>query len=351
MNKLIVVHFFADGKGGAFRSALDLANLTKEEIENIFIFIEEDLDFDIEFKTFFLAKKRKFYKKLDILGDVILAYKLNKLLKKINADIVISHVEAAAKILRYLNIPKIYYIRTDIMEELKQLKNKSLFRYYKRLYLYKKIFNNQVLFCISDELKNKIPFTDKKITLYNPFDKEKIIKLANEYKIKDANYILYVGSKKRSDVLLKAFAKINSNLKLILIGLSENDKNELMKLAEKLHIENKIIIKSFIKNPYPYIKNAKLLVLSSEREGLPRVLVEALILKTPIVSTNCQTGPKEILIDELSKFLASVNDPNDLAEKIKLALNNYPQISEKYIAKFDKFIIKKKYLETLKEVL
>jgi len=95
-----------------------------------------------------------------------------------------------------------------------------------------------------------------------------------------------------------------------------------------------VVLAGFQKNPYPIIKNAKLTVLSSEREGLPRVLVESLILKTPIVSTNCPSGPEEIMTGELSAYLTKLNNPADLAEKIDQALDRYPEITEECLAPY-----------------
>lgn len=109
-------------------------------------------------------------------------------------------------------------------------------------------------------------------------------------------------------------------------------------------LEDKVVILGFKKNPYPYIKNAKCLVLSSEREGLPTILIESLILGTPVVSTNCISGPSEILTGELSKYLAKVNDSNDLALKMKQIIKNNIIIKDEYIAKFSENNIIEQYL-------
>ncbi len=100
-------------------------------------------------------------------------------------------------------------------------------------------------------------------------------------------------------------------------------------------------------NPYPYIKGAKALVLASNAEGLPTVLIEALILGTPVVSTNCQTGPQEILTGELAEFLSPVGDIDALTSNIRKVIENPPKIREEHIAKFDKDINVRKYLNLL----
>jgi glycosyltransferase involved in cell wall biosynthesis len=77
-----------------------------------------------------------------------------------------------------------------------------------------------------------------------------------------------------------------------------------------------------------------LLVLSSDYEGLPTVLIEALVLSTPVVSTDCPSGPSEILTSELSKYLTPVSNSGVLAKKIDHALTYYPEITDTLIEKF-----------------
>jgi len=105
-------------------------------------------------------------------------------------------------------------------------------------------------------------------------------------------------------------------------------------LSKKLGIEQKVKFLGFVKNPYPYIKNAKLLVSSSNSEGLPRVIVESLILNTPVVSTYSSEGVFEVMENALKEFVVPKNDPKALADKMKQALKSYPRIEEKYYKKF-----------------
>lgn len=344
------------GKGGGQRSTIDLIRATEDTFDNHLILLENKRNYDIpDIKTYSLSEDKKIYKKFDLLGDYLLSKKLQKLLNELQVDLVISHMEVTAKIVRFINLPKIFYMRVDISQELETLKEKSSFRYKKRKRLYKKLFDNQNLITISkDTEKNICKFIKpKKIeTIYNPFDKEKIRQLALEkVDIPKTEYIIQIGSgirKKRQDILLEAFSKIeDKKIKLFLLGTAEN--KDILNLIKKFNIEKeRIIFKSFAQNPYPYIKNAKLLVLSSDREGLPRVIVESLILKTPVVSTDCDTGPREILVDELKQYLSTVNDPLDLKEKINLAFFSYPKIDECYTLPFNIVTLKTKYIKYIK---
>ena len=80
---------------------------------------------------------------------------------------------------------------------------------------------------------------------------------------------------------------------------------------------NKIVkIINFKKNPFPYLKKSDLFVLTSNFEGLPNVLLEAATLKKFIISTDCPTGPKEIVDNGKNGILVKMNDYKNLSEKI-----------------------------------
>ena len=353
-SKLKVAHIICDlMAGGGQKSTIDLIRATNNQIDNYLILLEEKIEYkpdDINIIS--LCHNRKKYKKMDIVGDMLLAKKLKKVVDKLNIDIVISHMEVTAKIVRFLDMPKIYYMRVDISNELKLLKKKSFFRYIKRKLVYKQIFTNQVLFCISKDTQKNISkeiYTKDIQTFYNPFNFEYIKQLSLQNINFDENsYIIQIGSgfsRKRQDILLKAFSKISDkNIKLLLLG--SNPYSEALDLICKLNIDrSRVIFHPFVENPYPYIKKAKLLVISSDREGLPRVMVEALSLDIPVVSTDCDTGPREILVDELSMYLAKVNDPNDLAIKMDKALISYPINLKKYLSEFEKDNISKQFVK------
>jgi glycosyltransferase involved in cell wall biosynthesis len=91
---------------------------------------------------------------------------------------------------------------------------------------------------------------------------------------------------------------------------------DLERLAEQLGIAEDFALPGFVQNPYPYLKRAAVFVLSSRWEGLPTVLVEALALGTPVVSTDCPSGPREILADGKWGRLVPVGDAGKLAEAI-----------------------------------
>src|SRR5690606_21743334 len=156
-------------------------------------------------------------------------------------------------------------------------------------------------------------------TIYNPIDIKQVVSTANEYVPDiDAPYIVNVGKfkqQKRHDILIKAYAKANIQETLVLVGTGELLEAS-KKLVKDLGIEDKVVFTGFKKNPYPYIKHAKLMVVSSDFEGFSIAILEALALGTPIISTDCPSGPSEVLEQQQ---LVPVRNIDEMAIKIKLA--------------------------------
>jgi glycosyltransferase involved in cell wall biosynthesis len=122
--------------------------------------------------------------------------------------------------------------------------------------------------------------------------------------------------------LLKAFAEVHQTRKVRLLILGEGDQRKsLEELAAQLGVEQDFALPGFVENPYPYIVNGSVFVLSSLWEGLPTVLVEALYCGPPIVATDCPSGPREILQNGKFGRLVPVADPEALAGAIGEALD------------------------------
>lgn len=122
--------------------------------------------------------------------------------------------------------------------------------------------------------------------------------------------------------LLKAFAYLRQTRQVRLLILGEGaERKSLEALAAQLGIEQDVCLPGFVENPYPYMVNASVFVLSSLWEGLPMVLVEALYCGPPIVATDCPSGPREILKNGEFGRLVSVGEPEALAEAIGAALD------------------------------
>jgi len=137
--------------------------------------------------------------------------------------------------------------------------------------------------------------------------------------------ILAIGRLTRQkgfDILIRAFAQIRKQRPAHLLILGEGeDRVSLMDLSRELDVDQDIRLPGFVSNPYPYMVNASLFVLSSRWEGLPTVLVEALYCGTPLIATDCPSGPREILKNGLYGKLVPVDNVESLGQAILSTLD------------------------------
>lgn len=228
--------------------------------------------------------------------------------------------------------------------------------------------SNQVI-VNSYAFKNQIDkkFNIKSKMIYNPLNKEEILKkgkLRCSEKIfikKNTLKIICVArftDQKDHITLLKAFKIISSkiNARLILLGYGANEK-KIKDYVKNQNLKNKVQIIKYTFNPFKYIAKSDVLVLSSLYEGLPNVLLEALTLKKYVVSTDCPTGPAEILKKGEFGSLYKIKDYLRLSEIIldyykhpnryKKKINN----GYKSLQRFDFNKNCKKYLFEVKKVM
>lgn len=148
--------------------------------------------------------------------------------------------------------------------------------------------------------------------IYNPYDIIDIERLANEdiedkYEnfMRSEKIFISVGRQvyqKGYWHLAKAFKLVlekEPDAKLIIIGSGNNDV-KLLKLINDLGIENSVLLTGFQKNPFKFIKKSQVYVMTSLFEGFPNILVEAMACGCPVISTDCKSGPKEILLENFN---------------------------------------------------
>jgi Glycosyltransferase len=138
--------------------------------------------------------------------------------------------------------------------------------------------------------------------------------------------VLGVGrltAQKAFSVLIKAFAQVRKSQPARLLILGEGEERPMLEaLIRQLGLEQDVSLAGFVSNPYPYMAQAALFALSSKWEGLPTVLVEAMSLRTPVIATDCPSGPREILRNGQYGQLVPMDNPDALALAIEYSLAN-----------------------------
>ncbi|MBI2644494.1 MAG: glycosyltransferase [Candidatus Wildermuthbacteria bacterium] len=187
---------------------------------------------------------------------------------------------------------------------------------------------------VAQDLKRLLaPKACSQQVIYSPIVGNSILQFAQEevshpwfQDVKSIPIVLSVGRMIRAKdypTLLKAFQMLRKkrSVRLILIGEGP-ERKKLEHLARELDISKDTAFAGFQRNPYAYMKRSTLFVLSSIREGFPTALVEAMACGVPVVSTDCNTGPREIIRHGENGFLVSVKDAQGLAGALEILLNS-----------------------------
>ena len=133
-------------------------------------------------------------------------------------------------------------------------------------------------------------------------------------------------------------------------------KEKLLNFIKLNNLSGNVKIINFVENPFPLIKQSDLFILSSKYEGLPNVLLETLALKKFIISSDCRTGPKEILLNGKGGLLFKIGNYHQLANQI-IYFNNHKRNCKKLLKKstkalnrFDYKINLKKYYQLIQQI-
>lgn len=196
---------------------------------------------------------------------------------------------------------------------------------------------------VADDLQAVTPGMSRKVTtIYNPVVRPQIVEQAVApsehpwFGYNTAPVVLSVGrlaTAKDHATLLKAFALVFLKRRVRLVILGDGPEREsLMKLAERLNLSEHVDLPGFKVNPFTYMSRASVFVLSSWYEGFPNVLVQAMACGTPVVSTDCRSGPREILEDGKWGRLVPVGDWRAMADAIIETLDN-PMPSNRLISR------------------
>ena len=347
-NKNLIIFMPFIGIGGVEKNLFVISNYLIKKVENLSVCTSSNKykkKFDKKIK--FISPKKKISENLNIrLKYILCLFLLFKLFLKNKNFTVISFQANIYCIL----LCKLFNVQVIVRS------NSSPSGWYHnnfKKFVYKKIISlaDEVI-VNSDDFKKEMEkkFSIKVNCIFNPLNINEIKKKAstiykNNFFKKKFLKIINVGRlthQKDQITILKAINKLKNRIKikLIIIGRGVEKKN-LLKFIKQNSLTKIVQIRYPTNNVYGYLKSSDLFVLSSKYEGLPNVLLEAATLKKFIISSDCPTGPREILKNGSAGLLFKVGDVNDLEKKIfffyknKKKLNNRTNVLYQSLSKYD----------------
>lgn len=281
------------------------------------------------------------------IGKRLAAMKLRRMVRALAAEapfrLLVSTLPFADEVARLARVPSHWCrIANTLSAEVARLAARDSATAARRIARYRAVYGGQPLIAVSqgvaEDLRGAAGIAAARIEVIpNPFDFDAIRRLAQSATpIPARPYVIHVGrysGQKRHDVLLDAFARLRGPHRLVLLADPHPD---LQRLIDKRGLAGRVQVAGFQQNPYPWIAAADLLVLSSDHEGLPNVIIEALTLGVPAVSTDCPSGPREILGAALPQCLAPRGDAGALAAAMERALAARPDVARVDLSRYDK---------------
>jgi GalNAc-alpha-(1->4)-GalNAc-alpha-(1->3)-diNAcBac-PP-undecaprenol alpha-1,4-N-acetyl-D-galactosaminyltransferase len=288
-------------------------------------------------------------------NNYMLTKKLISILKNYNSDLVIGFTTTANILAliasQRLHIPCIISERSN-----PYIYVPNKFWTFLRKLTYKKANYIIVQTKLVQSFFNQFTNQKKVIILPNPLAVDLTTNKQNN--VPKENVVLSVGrldKNKAQDLLIRAFSNIdNTNWTLVFVG-DGIEKQNYINLTKELNIESKVTFVGNSSKIYDYYNSSKIFAFTSKSEGFPNALIEAMYFELPCISTNCPTGPSEIIIDGINGFLIPVNDQSALEHNLEqlisseelqkeLGKNAYHTVkkfeSEHVVSKWEKIIQK-----------
>jgi glycosyltransferase involved in cell wall biosynthesis len=235
------------------------------------------------------------------LGKRLLAHRLARHLSAPH-DLLVSTLPFADEVAALANLPRHWCrIANTLSSEVVKLAAEQPAKARRRLKRYRHLYGKRPLIAVSNgvahDLHQEIGARGPIEIIPNPFDLDALHQASGIATpgLPSRPYVIHVGRfapQKRHDLLLDAWKRVGTDHLLVLLTAPDP---KLQGMIDSRGLADRVLVAGFQVNPYPWIAGADLLVLCSDHEGLPNVLIEALACGTPSVSTDCPSGPREIL--------------------------------------------------------
>jgi len=319
---MLVIH--ALGYGGAGKMIVKLADgLAQNDDYEVIMYVEEKAG-----KHYPMDERVQIYQETQFFNNYLTRhfqemFQLRKRVKEIKPELVVSFQTnqnaLAVYATRGRNIPVIVsergdpYVYTNIIAKLKTwLINKAeggVFQTHKAMEYYGKGLQS------------------RSRVIYNPCPVDIVERPKWEERKNEIAYAARFDiQQKRQDLMVRAFARVvekHPEMQLVFYGQGEPDMTVIKNLVEELGIQQNVRFEGLVTNVIERIKDAKMFVLSSDYEGLPNSLIEAMIAGLPCVSTDCSPGgARELIESGVNGVIVPVGDEVKLADAINDLLNN-----------------------------
>ncbi len=352
MSKKISLLLYSLAPGGAERQVSILLHHLKDRFDitlvlmNDTVFYQIPKDIDIVYLDCSSPDESGLVKLLKL---PILGWRYKRFLKKNRFDVSLSFLTRP----NYINIfAKLFGSKTKTI-----ISERSMFSHqygYKNL---QSFINNYLVYLYSfadlivtnskgnaEDLRKTYGIHKKIETIYNTIDLRKVQKTANERDIPKKHRFTFVtvgrlDEGKNHLLLIEAIQSLDTDLWIVGDGPL---KNVLRQRIEELGLSKRVLLLGKQKNPYKYLLRGDCFAFASNHEGFPNVLLEAMACGLPVISTDCPSGPREILAPnsdfrqkaeeiELCEYgiLVPVNDANTMKKAMQIMMED-TSLREKY---------------------